>query len=206
MRLTDAELHAVLARAEEIQRGSLTDGAMRAEVEAVIGAAEEIGLSRSAVERALRERLNLSLTPPAPGALVFARSADDKFYAAEVLSTSADGARVRFVRGSEHDVALDQLRPCALIPGENVIVNWPWWGPWTCKVVSFDEEKRRVKLDDRSGSTKTFPLAEIWLPPQPRQGEEVGRPARARMYLTWLGIGVGVGALIGSVATALMLR
>ncbi|MDP9178308.1 MAG: tudor domain-containing protein, partial [Gemmatimonadota bacterium] len=131
MRLTDDEFRDVLTRAEEIQRASRHDNEMNAEIEAVIGAAEEVGLARPAVERALRERLALSV-PPAVGALTFARSTDDKFYVAEVVSISTEGVRVRFLRGGEHLVTLDELKPCAFLPGERVVCNWPWWGPWTC--------------------------------------------------------------------------
>jgi len=86
----------------------------------VIGAAEEVGLSRRSVERALAERLNLPATPPVVGSLTWARSADGKAHVAEVLSLSKDEARVRFLRGGEHRVTLDELRPCAFIPGERV--------------------------------------------------------------------------------------
>ena len=136
MRLTDDELRDVLQRAEEIQHASRSEDEMHAELEAVIGAAEEVGLARSAVERALRERLNLVRTPNV-GALVFAKSADGKFYVAEVLSISPDGVRVRFLRGSEHVVAHDELRPASFIPGERVVCDWPWWGAWNCTVVAF---------------------------------------------------------------------
>lgn len=128
MRLTDEELHDVLARADEIQRATVQGTERRAELEAVIAAAEGVGLSRDAVEQALRERLNLAV-PPAPETLTFATSADGKAYVAEVISISEDSARVRFLRGSEYLVTLDQLRPCALIPGERVVCHWPWWGP-----------------------------------------------------------------------------
>src|SRR5688572_7899988 len=101
MRLSDDDLRAVLARAEEIQRGS-GRREMDAELEAVIGAAEEVGLTRSAMERALREQLHLPGAPPAVGSLVFAESADGNFYVAELLSISGDDARVQFLRGSEH--------------------------------------------------------------------------------------------------------
>ena len=131
MRLTDDQLRDVLARAEEIERASRHSVEMRAELEAVIGAAEEIGLTRPAVERALREHLHLPAAAPAPGTLMFATSADSNAYAAEVVSVAEEGVRVRFLRGSEHVVTLDQLRPCSLIPGEKVVCNWPWWGPWT---------------------------------------------------------------------------
>ena len=117
MRLSDEELRDVLIRAEEIERGARTADTMQAEFEAVIGAGEAVGLSRVAVERALRERVELVTTPPAIGSLVFARSADGKFYVAEVISGDQSDIRVRYLRGSEHTVALDQLRPCALLPG-----------------------------------------------------------------------------------------
>lgn len=201
MRLTDEELRDVLARAEEIQATTRHGDAMKAELEAVIGAAEEVGLTRSAVERALRERFDLAVVQPTVGEMAFARSADGKFYVAEVLSMSSDTARVRFIKGSEHTVTPDQLRPCRLIPGERVVVHWPWWGPWTCTVMSYDAEKRKVKVNDGWGETKTFPVSEVWLPPQ---HDTVVK--RTRMTMMLLCSGAGLGAIIGSIITALLMR
>ncbi len=201
MRLTDNELRDVLARAEEIQRGSRQGDEWDAELAAVIGAAEEVGLSRHAVVRALDERFNLSATPPVVGTLTWAQSADGKFYVAEVLSMLDDGARVRFLRGSEHRVTLDQLRPCAFIPGERVVCNWPVWGPWTCTVIAYDPVKQRVKVSDGWGYTRKFPVSDVWLAPA-KPGSSA---ARRRVYATLAG-GAGVGALIGSVITALLMR
>ena len=82
------------------------------------------------------------------------------------------------------------------------MVDWPWWGAWKSTVISYDREKQRVKVSDGSGSTKTFPLAEMWLAPQKSPAEK----ARSRAYLWLAAAGAGVGALIGSVATALILR
>ena len=202
MRLTDDELRDVLARAEEIQRGSRHGDKWNAELAAVIGAAEEVGLSRHAVERAINERFNISLTPPEVGALTWVRSADGKFYVAEVLSAAEGEVRVRFLGGSEHRATMDQLRPSAFMPGEKVVCNWPWWGPWTCTIVSYDAERRRVKLSDGWGTVKTFPLSEVWLA-SPRMKLPSGRK---RLYVTLLGAGAGVGALIGSIITALVMR
>jgi hypothetical protein len=202
MRLTDDELREVFARADEIQRTSRRGGEWNAEVAAVMAAAEEIGLSRQAVERAIQERLNLPMAPPDVGALAWARSADGKFYVAEVVAASDDGVRVRFLRGSEHTVMLDELRPCAFIPGQRVTCNWPWWGPWTCSVVGYDPATQQVNLNDGWGYTKTFPVSEVWLPPEKaRRGS-----GRNRVYLTLAGVGAGVGALIGSLITALVMR
>ena len=200
--LTDDELRDVLTRAEEIQRASRHGEEWNAELAAVVGAAEEVGLSRQAVELALNERFNLSVTAPVVGSLTWARSADGKFYVAEVLSTFEHGARVRFLRGSEHSVTMDQLRPCAFIPGERVVCDWPWWGAWTCSVIAYDPVKQRVKLNDGSGSTKTFPVAEVWLPPAKANPSA----ARTRVYARLIGAGAGAGALIGSIITALLMR
>lgn len=200
MRLSDDELRDVLARAEEIQRNSRTADSMQSEIEAVIGAGEAVGLARPALERAIRERLDLAVSPPPPGTLVFAQSADGKYYVAEVVGGSSDSVRVRYLRGSEHTVSQEQLRPCAFLPGERVVANWPWWGPWTCTVISYDAAKQKVKVSDGWGYTKTFSIAEVW---------QSGRKAwsgRMRISALWLSVGAGVGAVIGSVVTALLLR
>lgn len=202
MRLTDDELRDVLARAAEIERTARYGPEWNAELAAVIGAAEEVGLSRQAVERALTERFNLPTAPPVVGSLTWARSADGKFYVAEVVSTSEDGARVRFLRGSEHHLALDDLRPCAFIPGERVACHWPMWGPWTCTVVSYDAARQRVKLTDGWGSTKTFSVSEVWLAPAKADTGTVPK----RVYATLLGAGAVAGALLGSILTALLMR
>lgn len=201
MRLTDEELREVLARAEEIERVSRAGSEWSAEVAAVVGAGEEVGLSRGAVERALTERLDRPIAPPSPGSLAWAQSADGNAYIAEVLSLSGTGARVRFLRGSEHEVTLDQLRACALIPGERVVCDWPWWGPWTCTVMGYDQATQMVKVNDGSGYTRTFRIAEIWQAPRKTPGSN----ARAKVYAMLIGAGVAAGAVIGSVVTALWL-
>ena len=198
MQLSDDELREVLARAEEIQRGSRSVDTMQAEMEVVIGAGEAVGLARPAIERALRERFDVAGLVPAPGTLVFAQSADGKYYVAEVVSATSDSVRVRYVRGSEHTVTPDQLRPCAFLPGEKVVANWPWWGPWTCTVISYDAARQKVKLSDGWGYTKSFPIAEVW---------QSGRKAwsgRLRIAATWLSVGVGLGAILGATLMRLL--
>ena len=107
-----------------------------------------------------------------------------------------------FLGGGEHRVTLDQMRPCAFIPGERVVCDWPWWGPWTCNVVAYDSIKERVKVNDGWGYTKTFPVSEIWLAPDKAKPTS----ARRRVYATLVGAGAGAGAIIGSIITALLLR
>lgn len=204
MRLTDTELRDVLARAEEIERTSRLSADMNAEMKAVISAAEEVGLSRTAVERALRERFDLPAAPPQPGELTFAKSADGKYYVAEVVSGSDDAVRVRFMRGSEYTVRPEDLRPCAFVPGERVMCNWPWWGPWNCSVVAYDRVKQRVKLTDGWGYNKTFPISEVWLNPVTPGG---AASARTKVYTTLLSVGAAVGAgIVGLVTAAFLLR
>ena len=102
MQLEDDDIRAVLARAEEIQSATTLGSLNSVEMEALIHAAEEVGLTRPAIERALRERLNLPLKPLSMGDLTFAKSADEKFYVAEIVAAAQDGYRVRFLRGGEH--------------------------------------------------------------------------------------------------------
>ncbi len=198
MELTDEELHEVLARAQEIDGAARDGDEWNAELARVIGAAEEVGLSRQAVERALAERQHLPATPPVVGSLTWARSVDGKSYVAEVLATSEEDARVRFLRGSEHRVGLHELRPCVLLPGQRVVCRWPGYSSWTCTVVAYDSDEQEVELSDGWGSTKTFPVSTIWLPAD-------SRAARRRTYATLLVTGAAVGALIGSVITALLM-
>ena len=195
MRLSDDELRDVLSRAEEIQRGSRSIDTIQAEMEVVIGAGEAIGLTRPALERALRERFAVASSP---GSLVFAQSADGKYYVAEVVSVGTDSIRVRFLRGSEHTVTPDQVRPCAFLPGEKVVANWPWWGPWTCTVISYDAAKQKVKVSDGWGDTKNFNIAEVWQSGRKPWG------GRFRIAATWLSVGVGLGTILGAALTRLL--
>jgi hypothetical protein len=201
MRLTDEEMRAVFARAEEIERAVRRGDRWIAEREAVIGAGEEVGLSRRAVEQALSERVSLPAVRPDVGSRVWARSADGKFYLAQVLEASEEEAQVRFLRGSDHRLRLEDLRPGVFLPGERIGVNWPMWGPWTCTVVAYDAAKARVKLSDGWGSTRTFAVSEVWLAPP----ADV-LSSRRRMHTVLLTGGALLGAVIGSLITALVMR
>ena len=197
MGLENEELRAVYARASEIENST---PASAADIETVIQAGVEAGIARSAIERALRERLNLPMRPPAAGDLAFAKSADDKFYVAEVLSLAEDHVWVRFLRGGEHMVARAELRPCSFLPGERVVCPWPGWGPWTCTVVSYDAAQRRIKATD-GWYTRSFSIQDVWIAP--------AKPAsarKARVSAALIGVGVTVGAALGSIITALLLR
>lgn len=194
----------MLARAEAIQGSSERVSASDADVEAFIQAAEEVGYARTAVELALRERLPFSMNAPAAGELAFAKSADGKYYIAQVLSSGREGVRVRFMRGGEHTVAVDDLRPCSFLPGERVVCPWPSWGPWTCTVLSYDAPAQRIKVSDGWGDTREFPISEVWLNPPPKSG--AGSRVGARISVALIVAGAGVGALLGSIITALLMR
>jgi hypothetical protein len=201
MRLTDEELRALFARAEEIERAAGRHDRWSAEREAVIGAGEEVGLSRRSVEQALSERMSPPLVRPEVGSRVWARSAGGKFYMAEVLEVSEDAALVRFLRGSEHRLGVEDLRPGVFLPGERIAVNWPMWGPWTCTVVGYDPARERVKLSDGWGSTRSFSISEVWLAPP---ADVIS--TRRRMHRILLAGGAALGAIIGSLITALLMR
>jgi hypothetical protein len=197
MRLTDKQLQDVLARAEELDRAANQPPSSSSDLAAFLGAAEEVGFSRQAVQQALAEQLDLPAAPPVVGALIWARAADGEFYVAEVLSSSEYTTQVRFLGGSEHALPLDELRSCALSPGARVVCNWPNWGKWTCTVMAYDSGKGRVKLSDGWGSTKWFPISEIWM----------ARPKDATSHRRRLdAILIGAGAVLGSLITALLMR
>lgn len=125
MTLTDDDIRAIVARAEALQRLGDIPGA---DAEALIRAGEELGISRSAMQRAVRERLGTRLTPAA-GDLVFARSADDRFYAAEVLSPAEDGYRVRFLSCDPRSRGVRRLTGLRSSPRSRAAV-WPSFRLW----------------------------------------------------------------------------
>jgi hypothetical protein len=195
MGLAHEEMRDVLVRAAEIERTTPT----HEDLEIVMHAAEEVGIPRAAVERALRERLALQLKAPEPGELVFARSTDGKYYVAEVRSVDEEVCRVRYLRGGEHAVSLDEMKPCTFLPGERVMCYWPHWGAWNCTVLSYDAEQGRIKVTDGWGDSHEFPIGEVWLAP---------RKAGSRLRTRVIGLVVGAaaaGAAVGSVLTAMIL-
>lgn len=186
--LDNDEIRNVLARASEIQDGAEPS---HVDVETLMLAAEEVGISRAAVERALRERMLLPSKPPVVGQLSFARSADDKYYVAEVVSAAPEGFTVRFLRGGQHTVQLDDLRPCSFLPGERVVVNWPWWGPWTCTVLSHDASERRIMVTDGWGETREFSIRDVWIAPRRKIGSRRNRLIGALLAAATAGVGLG---------------
>jgi hypothetical protein len=190
----DNDIRTIIARADTLQRMS---AASVDDVEALVRAGEEVGIGRAAIERAIREHLGTPAAPPAVGELTFAKSSDGKYYVGEVTAASGSELTVRFLRGGERAVALDEVRPCSFLPGDRVVCNWPNWGAWTCSVASYDASSRQVKVTDGWGGFQTFPLAEVWLAPRTAESDE-----RSRTYAKLFGAGAAIGAVIGSLITA----
>jgi hypothetical protein len=202
MRLTDEQLREVLVRAEEIQRSTRSGAAWEAEREAILVAGEAVGLQRSGVDRALRERVHQPRTyNAAEGELVFARSTDGKYYVAEVLSAGPELCRVRFLRGGEHSIGVDEVRPASFLPGERLVANWPMWGPWTSTVVAYDERHRVLTVSDGWGSDAHISLIDVWL--SPKDVADVDRRHLTVKLLVW---GAAAGGILGSALTWFLLR
>ena len=197
MPLADEDIRAIVARADELQRFAAIP---QEELESLVRAGEELGITKAAMERALRERLGTPADPPKVGELTFAKSTDDKYYVALVESSSGEDFRVRFLRGGERILARDELRPCAFLPGERVVCPWPSWGPWTCTVLNYDVADRRITVTDGWGETRSFPIGDVWLAPR-----TVSTKRRLHLYTALVGIGATVGAAVGALITALLL-
>ena len=195
----------MLARAGEIQLHSEPGESQAAEIEAIVAAAEEAGLSREAVLQAMRERLHTVVQAPAVGTRVFATSADGKLYVADVTTATEQSVRVRFLKGGELDVPLGAIQPCSFLPGQRVVCPWLDWGWWTCTVVSYDAEQGVIKASDGWGTTETFPITEVRLNPVRATRERKPIP-RLRFFLYSLATGAALGGTLGCVATWLAFR
>jgi hypothetical protein len=190
------EIRQVLERAAQLERSAdLTP----ADVDVLMQAADEVGIPRAAIERALRER-QAAAPPPEIGQLVLAPSTDAMKYAAEVTERVGDAFKVRFLRGGERVVGAEELHSCSFLPGDRIQVKWPGWGNWTCTVVSYDAANQRVTVSDGWGETGTYHIADVWVN---TRKAAVG-PGRARLRAALLGA-AAAGAAIGSIITAILL-
>ena len=70
-------------------------------------------------------------------------------------------------------------------------------------MLSYDADRQRIRVTDGWGETRGFPIADVWLD-SARRPEQTS--ARTKLYITLLGSGVGIGALVGSLLTALLGR
>lgn len=196
--LGEEELRGVLSRAYEIDQR--THGTQEGAHEAVLRAAEEAGLSREAVGQAIQERLGLLGRPPSVGEMVFAKGEGDKLYPAEILEAGGHDYAVRFANGEERRVAFENLRPLNLLPGERLVCPWPDWGYWNCTIISYNPEKRTVKVTDNWGSEKKFDLSQVY---RQADGARDRSPSRhiSGLYVAAAAL---AGGVVGSVVTWLL--
>lgn len=190
------EVGLVLQRAEVIEHersGTDADELLKAAVEA--------GLSREAVEQALREHIALQANSMSIGDLVFAPSTDGFYYVARIRAIEGDLVNVSFVSGSERRLLRSKLRPFSLLPGQLVSANWPNWGWWNCRVVSYDQAIHSVKLSDGWGSELSFTLSNVRLP-QERPASSTDRMKTA----IFLGAIALVSGSLGAIVTWLLMR
>ena len=199
--LSQEELRDVLTRAEEIHFRTLdADGA-----EAILRAAEEAGLPREAIEKALEERFGAPRAPSKPGELVFAESADGMYYVAEVVTADQDETRVKYLRGGERGVPTTKTRPAEFLPGERIICPWPFWGAWTCIVISYDQTKKNIKVTDGWGEYQTFSIKDVYVAPPktPKTKKQIGH---VKALLWTYAVGAISGGALGAWVTWLLTR
>ncbi len=199
--LTPEQAREVLARAEDIQRRMDAGEVHAVGTDALLAAAEEAGLSREAIEQALQEVAPKPQQRVSPGQLVFALSADKKYYPAEVLATGPREVMVRFMSGGEHALLPEQVRPARFIPGEKITCPLPFWGWWPCKVVKFDQDDMEVTVTD-DWNTFTFDVSKVRLDP-PKDNEETARTKLIRNAYLW---GVASGGIIAAIVTRILMR
>jgi hypothetical protein len=203
--LSEDQVREVLARAEEIQHDHLAHSRLGGDLDSVLAAAEEAGLTREAVLQALQERIGLPETCPVPGEIVFARSADGKFYAAEVSAVDGNAVSVAFLKGGERRLTLEGIRSGSIVPGQRLSCPWPDWGWWSCTVLRFDRAGGRVRVTDNWGSERWFQLSDVRFEP-PKPASKLSKWLRRRGAWFALAI-VGLsGAILGGALTLLAIR
>lgn len=187
------QIREVLARAEAIQARQSLRLDDSAEVEALVSAASEAGLSRDAVLQALRERLQAA-APPEPGETAFAKSADGHSYLAEVVEVKDHSVKVAFLGGGRAEVRPNDIVGFSPSPGSLVQARYPTWGWCNSTILGYDEKRKVLTVSDNMGFEYKFPISEIRLP-RPKTRSELSLHrflVGAALFLS----GAGAGALI----------
>ncbi len=159
--MDESQIRRLLQRAEEIQQQSDLNVDHGPEVEQIALAAEEAGLSRDAVRRALQERLSLE-RPAQVDDLVFAKSPDGRHYVAKVVGVEPGAFRLRFLTGSDATLPTADVKPFSAVPGMKLEVPWPNWGWWNSTVVSYDRDNGKVTVTDGMHQ-ETFHISDVRL-------------------------------------------
>jgi hypothetical protein len=201
--LSEEELRETLQRARQIAEQGRELAAPEVDYEAYLKAAEEVGLPRSAVLQALRERQLIPAETFAAGQMVFAPSADGYWYPATLVDLESHTATVRFLSGGEHTCALADLRPLSLIPGRKLEADLKGWGWWSAIVEKYDPQSGKVSVlhDDWMGGKEKVSLQKIRLPAKlasPPKQEEKRLATLSRKILTrWALLAGGAGLAAG---------
>lgn len=193
--LKEEELAEVLHRAQEIDVGSLTGATDAHDLEQFIAAAEEVGISREAVLQAIREKTGQALQSFNVGDRVFAKSADNAYYIATVTEVDGRTAKVRFLSGGDHALAVADLHSASFLPGQKVEVDWPFWGWYKATVVKFDERTGKLTANDGM-SEKSFPLTKVRLGVRRSQTQARVSSLLFRTALIAGSLGAVAGALV----------
>lgn len=189
------DVRQLLVRAEEIQHQQAVGLEARPEVLQLVEAATEAGLDRDAVLQALRERISVTERKLEPGDLVFAPSTDGNLYVATVKEVTAGSVAVKFLNGGETTLAAADLRPFAILSGQELYCPWPNWGWWKCDVVSYDADNRKVTVSDGWMSQMTFHLSDVRL----KSGQPSPLADKPKQWVAMLAIALasgGLGALL----------
>lgn len=194
--LDEAALAEVLRRAHEISGQTDLMLEPHPEVEEYVRAAEEAGIPREATLQALRERLSFPLEAFKVGDFVFAKSADNRYYVAKLLSLEGRQARVHFLTGSDHSCDAGDLRLFSLTPGQRLSyfskkhsINVHG------RLEKFDREAETVKVHSM-GISEKLPLGQIRLPAEPSE-------SNLKVPLWVVGVASALG---GGVAGAILMR
>lgn len=209
LQFSEEELGATIQRAREIAEQSQTLSVPSSDVEALLSAAEEMGIPRSASLQALKERGLVAEQAWEVDQQVFAPSADGNWYAATLATVDEHTATVRFLGGGERTCPLADLRPFSLVPGmklEGDLKDWGWWG---VVVEGFDTAKGKVRIkhDDWFGEKETLPIQKVRLPgksvkPETQKGTLAERYRAALIRASLLAGGAGL--VLGFVLSQLL--
>lgn len=196
---TPQDLSSLITRAEEIHE-DLNRLGRQGDVSELLRAAEETGLNREAVLMALRERLEGKADELKEDDIVFAKSADEKWYPAFVRETKGTTVRVQFATGAETPISMADIKPLTLLPGLSVEAQMSFYGWQKCEIVRFNPHTRSVTIN-YWGTEDVVPLERVRLPSEKKITFDKALATKAGFAVMWLASGGVLGAIITFLAT-----
>lgn len=141
----DSQFESVLRRAEEISADGSELLQDRPDLDSIVTAAEEAGMSREAVMIAIRERIAEMAAGIAPGDLAFARSPDGHWYPATCVEHARGRTKVRYLSGGEGTLDPGDVRPFEVSPGMVIQAFSQHYKTWVnAKVERFNPDSRSI--------------------------------------------------------------